>query len=236
MIDFWSVNRYGTVTTCTAHYNRFIDNEMPSRFDSNGMLIKENISIPTLEALAAEQLQTQAHAKFVFAPEVNVPSLAGFTLGELEVYELVAPQFSINEAVEVCIVDTTTQADFLRIKYEDALAFGEQYAKERDSWLRRVLTTQELTAVIAYLDNEAVGAVELIVQDTTAELDQFFVKPAYQRRGIGSTIQHFIETKYPFHAIFLVADADDTPRDMYQRQGYEHRTTFYELVKQSSSL
>ena len=236
MIDFWSVNRYGDIIKETPLFTHFIDNEVPSRYDSNGMLITENATEAQLLELAALQLQVQTHVKFVFVPGVSVPLLPGFTLGELEVYELVAPLFTKNEAINVQFVTEINIEDFLQIKYDDALAFGETYAKERIAWLRRMLLAKQITAAIAYLEQQAVGALELIVRQNTVEIDQFFVQPDYQRQGIGSTMQAFIEEKFPFHTVFLVADADDTPREMYQKQGYEHRTTFYELLQQPPSL
>lgn len=55
-------------------YNRFIDNEMPSRFDSNGMLIKENISIPTLEANVVVLKHTYRYGNSIvyIAPDYGV--------------------------------------------------------------------------------------------------------------------------------------------------------------------
>ncbi len=234
MIDFWTVNRYGTAYKMP-DYIRFVDKEVPSRYDSNGMVITTDITKEQLLVLAEEQLATQAHVKFTFPPDITVPMLEDYELSELEIYELTTPMFAVNEAITVQFVDATTVPDFLRLSYDEALPFGEKYAKEREAWLCRKLQ-QDFVAVIAYYQNEAVGAVELIVQENTVELDQFFVREAFQRQGIGSTIQAFIEAHFLYHTIFLVADASDTPREMYQRQGYDYCATFYELTKQPPSL
>ena len=46
--------------------------------------------------------------------------------------------------------------------------------------------------LVAYVDNEPVGTVDVIITDETIEIDSFGVIEQFQRQGIGSTIQAYI--------------------------------------------
>jgi spore maturation protein CgeE len=58
------------------------------------------------------------------------------------------------------------------------------------------------------------------------------VLPEYQRRGIGTTIlKYLIDTALSMgvEGIYLVADEDDTPKEMYRKLGFEKVDESYSL-------
>jgi len=54
---------------------------------------------------------------------------------------------------------------------------------------------------------------------------------SYQRMGIGSTIQHFVMEHFHTKTVILVADGEDTPREMYQNQNYRFEGFQFEALK-----
>ena len=44
--------------------------------------------------------------------------------------------------------------------------------------------------LVAYVDNEPVGTVDVIITDETIEIDSFGVIEQFQRQGIGSQYKH----------------------------------------------
>ena len=63
------------------------------------------------------------------------------------------------------------------------------------------------------------------------EIDSLSVHPNYQRQGIGTKIQQFVMEHYPKKTIILVADGEDTPREMYTKQGYSYVGKQYNALK-----
>ena len=81
------------------------------------------------------------------------------------------------------------------------------------------------------MDGQVVGSTDVIVREQTAEIDNFYVLPSHQRQGIGSQIQQFVMEQYEDKTIILVADGEDTPKDMYAKQGYQFIGFQYNALK-----
>ena len=63
--------------------------------------------------------------------------------------------------------------------------------------------------LVAYVDNEPVGTVDVIITDETIEIDSFGVIEQFQRQGIGSTIQAYIGNLANERPVILVVDGED---------------------------
>ena len=75
--------------------------------------------------------------------------------------------------------------------------------------------------LVAYVDNEPVGTVDVIITDETIEIDSFGVIEQFQRQGIGSTIQAYIGNLANERPVILVGDGEDT------KKRYVHETRLY---------
>ena len=85
--------------------------------------------------------------------------------------------------------------------------------------------------LVAYVDNEPVGTVDVIITDETIEIDSFGVIEQFQRQGIGSTIQAYIGNLANERPVILVA-MEKTQKDMYTKQGYMYQSFVYHIVKE----
>ncbi|MDN8915722.1 GNAT family N-acetyltransferase, partial [Staphylococcus aureus] len=77
--------------------------------------------------------------------------------------------------------------------------------------------------LVAYLNYEPIGVVDVIVSENYIELDVFGVLEQFRHQVIGSTIQSLIgeyDISKNHKPIILVADCEDTEKDMYAKQGY----------------
>ncbi|MFV8815000.1 GNAT family N-acetyltransferase, partial [Aerococcus urinaeequi] len=72
-------------------------------------------------------------------------------------------------------------------------------------------------------DDKLVAITDIIRLAHAYEIDNFQVLDNYQRQGIGSMIQQWVCDKALAEGkmVVLEADADDTPYDMYVKQGYQ---------------
>ena len=85
--------------------------------------------------------------------------------------------------------------------------------------------------VLAFYKGVAVGYVDLIISKETVEIDDLSVGEFYQQKGIGSRLQQFAMTSYPNKTVILIADGEDTPREMYRKQNYHFIGFKYEVTK-----
>ncbi|MHA6260051.1 GNAT family N-acetyltransferase [Sporosarcina sp. CAU 1771] len=75
------------------------------------------------------------------------------------------------------------------------------------------------------------GCVEVIIADETVEIDDLTVDESFRNKGIGSRLQKFVMESFPNRVVLLVADGEDTPREMYKKQNYNYYGFKYEVQK-----
>lgn len=161
----------------------------------------------------------------------------GFRLGQLELYAITSKEFIQNyserslENVKLLDVQDEHLADYLKIFETFAMPFGKAFAREAVEEVKSCHHRDEVRRVIAYDHTTPVGILDLIEADTTVEIDGFGVLPESQGLGIGTAMQLHIAQCYDDKTIILVADAEDTAKDMYLKQGYRFVSDCYHVVK-----
>ena len=87
-------------------------------------------------------------------------------------------------------------------------------------------------AYMCYYNGIPVGYCELIIDDKTAKIENLLVDPKYQRKGIGTTILKYLVNKAILEGaeiVYLNADEEDTPKDMYLKLGFKKIYDLYYL-------
>ena len=74
---------------------------------------------------------------------------------------------------------------------------------------------------------------DLIVSMKSIEIDGLGVLETYRHKGIGSTIQAYIGKLAEKKLVILVADGEDTAKDMYLKQGYTFLGYRYQILKEN---
>jgi GNAT superfamily N-acetyltransferase len=212
-----------------------------SRYDSNFIQFLE---MPTLLQLqqaeqylkAFHEARGQHFLKFKFPanevpPKALVDYLKKYTVGYLELYAIDPMQFqAVSTEAEVKFVDDDDLAEFLQMQYNEDIHFGAQYAAEKQGFLLRQRQKPGHHQLLAYKNGQPVGSVELIETDKTIEIDNFYVLATKRGQGIGAAIQQFIMQYAEEKVVILVADGQDTVRDMYKKQGYCYYGFQYEAL------
>ncbi|WP_343271583.1 GNAT family N-acetyltransferase [Lentibacillus songyuanensis] len=245
-VTFQNIQTIGHLIHETKLYQQFHYPEMLVRYDSNFIKLKQMPSLPAfMEAetyLRDFHLQHgQHHVKFIF-PENEKPEEAlmnhfrkqDYELGFLELYAIQPNQFPMvaaNPDIHVYPVEGKHVKEFLALRYEQDLQFGQEFADQRVRLTRRQLNDPAMMQLIAYYQGVPAGSVDVIIADETVEIDGLDVKESFQRKGIGSRLQQFIMHTFPSKTVILVADGEDTPREMYQRQHYRYLGFQYEVQK-----
>lgn len=156
-----------------------------------------------------------------------------YEIGFLELYTIQPSQFpkAKNPAVDVQFVTDFNLEAFLELQYNEDLKYGETFAIQKQDLLRRQFHDRSKQQIIAYYEGIPAGSTELVEQAEIAEIDNFFVIKSFQRKGIGSQIQQFVMETFRTKTVILVADGEDTAREMYQKQNYAYQGYQYEALK-----
>lgn len=244
-ITFEQIHILGHLIKENEIYRQYHYPEMLNRYDSNFI---EWMKMPTLTQFqdveqslkTFHQANNQQHIKFIFPANEKISeeitkylTTESYTIGFLELYAIQPSVFTVakNVAIDVELVTDSNIEHFLKLQYDEDLKYGEGFAKDKQHLLLRQFQDRSKQQIIAYYDGIPSGSAEIIEQAETVEIDNLFVIGELQRKGIGGQIQRFVMDKYEHKTVILLADGEDTAREMYQKQNYEYQGFRFEVLK-----
>jgi len=222
---------------------RFTDNQLPSMYSHNCIVLKECLNGPELhahiETLFAEAQKSGAkHLYIVLHPnhEFAIRAWEADTFEQSSLLYMTVPfdEYRGTKAHSDCKVYEVTSPEL----YQDAVLFDiaasvaeeEKHANYRFSYKRayRKLPVFKqhapaLSQYVAYLDDIPVGKCEISRHQEVLRLESFSVIVECQRKGIGTAILNKIAEDGKVRRakeFFLVADAADTAKEMYRKLGF----------------
>ncbi|MCE4955993.1 GNAT family N-acetyltransferase [Macrococcoides caseolyticum] len=188
----------------------------------------------------------QKHALFIF-PENNTLSQTlidtaqqyGFGVEKMELYLL--EQAPETKATDIEVVQVVTNddvfKDFLEVCREGDLEYGEEFADLKALTHRRDLHDETVLQFVGYQHGFPAGKIEAIESEAFIEVDDFYVLDAMRKQGVGTSLQQAIWQYAGMKGkqVILIADGNDSPREMYQKQGYIKVSERYELLRKPSA-
>jgi ribosomal protein S18 acetylase RimI-like enzyme len=245
-ITFEAIYTLGNIVDDNDRYRHFHYAEMPVRYDSNFIEFK---LLPTLTAFKQMERylwdyhlsRGQQHVKFYF-PENMKPAAEltayltdmDYEIGFLELYAIRPEHFpALRNSPDITIKPVTEKSldIYLDLQYKHDLEFGRAFAKQKTGLIKRQFEDPVIQQVLAFYKGVPAGYVELIISDETAEIDNLTVETLYRHKGIGSRLQKFAMDSFPEKHVILVADGENTPREMYRKHNYKYQGFKYEVQK-----
>ncbi|MEB6570112.1 GNAT family N-acetyltransferase [Staphylococcus auricularis] len=196
-------------------------------------------------ALQRQQHRAQQsdHISFLFPQNVMLEGALldtikahDFEVGYLELYAIESKawdSYQIPDDLKIQWVDETNIEDYISVYSHFSLPFGKDYMKEMNAAIRQNYLKDSRARVIAYQHQLPVGVVDLIMTEHTVEIDGFGVIESHQHQGIGSAIQTFAARAAGTRPLILVADGEDSAKEMYVKQGYVYLGYCYQILKES---
>ena len=158
----------------------------------------------------------------------------GYGIEMLELYTIDPKNFKPSDfpdQISLSLVTEDTFDLFKALNYEEDEKISVEFAQLKEPLYEDKFANPNIHFILASWDDQPVGGVTIIETDATVEIDSLFVKEEWQRKGIGSAIQEFVMDFAKDRKVILEADADDTPREMYRKQGYEYEGFQIALLK-----
>lgn len=123
-------------------------------------------------------------------------------------------------------------ADLLQIDIETfASDYGEDFIRRRDvRYVKKAMETPGFHYYVAYLDGKVAGSCYACAIDGYVVMDALVVREAFRKRYVATTLMKHIASQFK-EEMFLHADADDTPKEMYGKMGFETVDELYEYLK-----
>lgn len=149
----------------------------------------------------------------------------------IEAHELAG---DIPDGLDIRFVDIYHLDDYLKICRYFSLDYGKDYADEVVKTLRQQFDgATNVKRVIAYKDSQPVGTLDMIESEETIEIDSFGVIKEMRGQGIGRAMQGFVANYAKHKPLILIADGEDTAKEMYIKQGYTFISYCYSVIKEN---
>lgn len=239
----------GTIVDQDGRRTIYLTPSTPHTFYKNAWVYHEMPDLDTWKRDRDEQQrmhlrQGSSHLSFSYPENCELDATwkeilqkEGFQLGILELYAVEPDTFlELNPSqkkVQLMQVDKTTLEDYIEVYREFLVPFGREFTEESIRELRENYKEEPPSRFVAYVYQQPVGIVDLIFTHSTVELDGFGVLESHQRQGIGRAIQREIARLAEGRTMILVADGEDTAKDMYVKQGYVFLSYMYQALKES---
>lgn len=248
IFSFDNIQQCATKALVTPLFTHFQNNAAPFMYAENFIQFHQ---VPTLadfiDALAylkSNHAQNgQRFIKVVWPEDHEIPqdiiSHLGsndFSLDVLELYAATPETFiptreASPRSIQVDWVKDTNRDGYLTVSASGAREVSEAFAEQKLPITLKKFTSAGFHPIVAVVEGQAAGSIDLYITDDTIEIDSFYVLPSFRRKGIGTALQEFVMAHADGRTVLLVADASDTAREMYNRQNYTYLSFRYELLK-----
>lgn len=238
MYHFKNTYLFSSVITQTPYFTQYHQAKMPDVKQLNFMSFHFNPVLENFQFLESWQkdFHQEADQRFLrfhwpedegIYPEVfTYLNESGYQLGRMELLKINPQNFLVSSSqppITITRLNKDNIKNYLNLNYEADLEHGKVYAEQKQIQYQGYLKRPHIQPYLAFQDNHLVASIDLIVVKSSIEINSLYVDPKYRRQGIASALQGkaMEVAKENETDLILIADAEDTPVDMYKQQGYE---------------
>ena len=208
----------------SGHMMRWTDNELPDKYDHNGFSYTGQPSEEEFRrALAFQAERGDSFIKL----EGDEPLEQDFGLERNVTDTMVLegdPRTWKKNGALVFAPPDPGQLEELDVRHYASI-YGESFTRRN---IRRLY--KKLPYMGAFLGNVLVGACYYCTLDRCTCIDGLLVDRKYRYQKIATSLLHHVIEQENSRIVFLHADDDDTPKEMYQRLGFRISDRLYEYL------
>ena len=142
----------------------------------------------------------------------------------MDLYHLDINDFIEQEETEYTVeyLQKKDLSKYLKFQYKiDIESSNEEWAEHNQELLYDEIRSENIKQLVAKDEDKIVAAVNIIVKTDYFEIDNLYVSKEYRRRGIAMQLLSYAIKNENKANIVLVADANDTPKYMYEKVGFK---------------
>ena len=229
-------------------FMQYTNHDLPNHYDANFLLLKYNPTLPEFKMIETlhfdyQQEVDQRHLH-VYWPEdtglfmdvMGYLSKENYELGKQALLQLDSKDFTYDtqeSSIQIQQVNDDALPEFLKLNYAEDLTHGVTYADHKEGVYHYQFQQPHVRFLLATLDGRPVGSLVLIASKDHLEVDNVLTSKAYRKQGVAtSMIAHIVnEAQCNHKTVILVADVEDTPKDMYQKMGFHTVATQVQAQK-----
>jgi RimJ/RimL family protein N-acetyltransferase/ribosomal protein S18 acetylase RimI-like enzyme len=212
----------------TRHGVAILADSIPSVYDANYLSV-EHGTVPAAELAAdAAAAMEDRHHRRVIVEQGAVGLAADFAeLGfSLSTHLVLAHGRGLDRRVDSSMVREVSLEELVPARRAGALAqrFGdEEIARQLDAAKRLIARAIPTRFFAAFADGEVAAYCEVRSDGEVAQIEDVETVERFRGRGLGRAIvQHALEDALSHHeVVFLEALADDWPRELYRKLGFD---------------
>ncbi|WP_368646024.1 GNAT family N-acetyltransferase [Alkalibacterium putridalgicola] len=239
MVTFNAIATHSTLIDENEFFAQYYDPDALFRYDSNFFQLKYSPTKEEFELIESMQIVFSkgnglSHVKFYWPENQGImPDTLDYLNGEeyglekLELYSLDPAHYVFKAEVpdiNVSVVQADQLDAFKQLNYIEDKTVSDSFAESKQPYYDRLFKDEAVTFLLAYFQGEPAGSCIMIDSDEGLELDDLFTLEKHRLKGIASALQSFIikEALARQTLVFLVADAEDSPKDMYKKAGFHY--------------
>ena len=227
-IDASFYRLFSTSHAFSEHLTKREDNELRDKYDHNAFCYSGQPSADEVRAALAYQ---KARGDAFLKLEGYAPLADAFGMECEETLTMVLPNgadisgWKVNPEILIKTPDFD-QLEQHELKYYGPL-YGDDFTVRNNRHLRK-----KLTYLGAYLDGKLAGDCYIFASDGYICMDGLLVEEAFRHQYIATTLMRYIAEKAQEcrEVLYLHADPEDTPKDMYAKMGFQVVDKLYEYL------
>ncbi len=124
--------------------------------------------------------------------------------------------------------------DFREYAYQANVEYGEEYALKYAEFCIQQIQLGKMKLLSVIKETETVGSVKILEYHHSIFIMGLYVMPIYRKQGIAASLmEECIQyaKRIGKCEVYLEAEPDDTPIQMYERMNFKVIDTYYEMLK-----
>lgn len=235
---FKNTENFRTIDYNNELFTQYINPTLKNFHDANVMELKFSPTIEEFKLL--EEMQegfkienNQQHLKFLWPEDVGLfPELLSYLdeqnykIGMQNLYSIQPKSFKTKSVHDKLVIKSFTGElveDFLTLNAEEDLKHGVDFQEFRKSLYVYQTTFDHVCFIVGYIDEQPVGSLVLIESTNYFQIDNVLTTENYRGQGIATSLLHHVMkiTTNKNKPVLIVADAEDSPRMLYENLGFQ---------------
>lgn len=238
MVSFNAIATHSTLIDENEFFQHYFDPNALFKYDSNFFQLSYS---PTKEEfLLIEEMHqffsiqnNLEHVKFYWPQDegiridtLNYLNEKNYGLEKLELYSIDSSQYPFmdsNADITIEVVEQNRLDAFKTLNYVEDLTLSKAFAEAKRPYYDRLFNESSVRLLLASYKGNPAGSCIVIKNDEGLEIDDLFTLPSYRHKGVASAVLNYVakDALRNHSLVFLLADAEDSPREMYLKYGFQ---------------